>query len=458
MKFASFHSRVHAVLVTTGIVLFLILSLAMTYFFRVSVNEVMINLQQPRIHNIFRELDRRFDAQTPPEVIRGYLQSLFLEISLGLYTADGHLLLQMTSEHFPDTFDEILREDNPLTGFSHVYYNPNPESPFHAIKVGVVIANKPIFRLMIILTVVFGLLVLAVFYAVSARLGANLRKRLSHLKAGVEEIADGRLDITLEEDDYQDEISFLARRFNQMAARVRGLIRSLEESNAARQRMFAHASHEIKSPLTSIKGFVDIIEYTDVLPEAQRQLLPEVKRDLQRVIKISNDILQLSAMRETSFKLEKQCIEIVTLLNEEHSHFMRRADKKGVRAVLKIETEKKIKAMLDPDRVAQIWDNLWYNALKYSAPGEDIVTTARVNDSVLEVIIANRVLSPIDVPLNQLFEPFYRHPAMAEKTAGSGLGLVIVRELIRAMNGVVDARQADHVLQVILHLPLEKCS
>ncbi len=457
MKFTSFHSRVYVVLVTTGIFLFLMLSLLMSYFLRSTVNSVMINLQKPRVEKIFSALDKRFDGKTAPQTIQRYLDSLFLEINLGLYDKHNMLILQKINKNFPDSFKTVLHAENPITGFAHVYYNTNDNSPFHAIMISIAIANKPVFRLMVILTFLFALLVFGVFYWVSARLGMNLRQRLSHLKSGVEELASGRLDIKLLEDDYQDEITFLARSFNQMSERLREVISSLEESNAARQRMFAHASHEIKSPLTSIKGFVDIVDFTGVLPPMQRPLLNEVKRDLERIIKISNDILQLSAMRETTFRLERSCINCAELIREEHSHFKRRAQGKNVRAELHLEDESSGKSFMDADRLGQILNNLWYNALKYGNGHDGIDTWVVIKKGNMHVDISNTLTAPIDVPAERLFEPFYRHPAMADKANGSGLGLVIVRELCTVLDGTVSAHIQKKRLTVTLDIPLPAC-
>jgi len=170
------------------------------------------------------------------------------------------------------------------------------------------------------------------------------------------------------EDQGEDEIAFLAKSFNLMSSRIKRLIENLEESNAARQRLFAHATHEIKSPLTSIKGFVDIIEYMNVLPEAQqKQILPAAKKDLQRVIKIANDLLQLARLRDPQYKFDLKETDLVALLREEHSFFAQRAAANNATATFECSIAGRLTLNTDPDRLSQILDNLWSNGTTWTS-------------------------------------------------------------------------------------------
>ncbi len=453
MNFSSFHTRVHVVLVTTAISLFLVLALIMSFFFRVAVDKIMQDLERPRMMNIFAEFDQRFDENSTAEEITAYLETLYLEFNLAVYDPSLQLIAALLVPGSETSFDNVLENKVRLTGFVHVFYNPNPDSRFRAMKVDIVIPNQPVLRLMIILTLIAMGIVFGVFYYVSLRLGADLNRRLERLKNGVGQVASGNFDINLDEDG-KDEIAFLAHSFNLMSQKIKNLVISLQESNEVRQRMFAHASHEIKSPLTSIKGFVDIIEYTDVLPEEQQKnLLPAVKKDINRVIKITNDILQLARLRDPGFQLDMQTVDLAALLREEHSHFAGKAETHEVESVLDIQTAPPLLARTDPDRLAQILDNLWNNALKYGDPKKPITTRLAWKYNIVQIEIENHLTSPIDVPLDRLFEPFYRNPTSADRITGSGLGLVIVKELVEKLGGRIEAFSESMRLTITLHLP-----
>ncbi|MBN2000985.1 sensor histidine kinase [candidate division KSB1 bacterium] len=160
-----------------------------------------------------------------------------------------------------------------------------------------------------------------------------------------------------------------------MSQRIKKLVENLEESNAARQRLLAHASHEIKSPLTSVKGFIDIIEF-----------------DLEKTTALTTD----------------------------------------------------------PERLSQILDNLWNNALKYGDLSHPIHTFLYTENNVIHINISNFLVTRLDIPPERLFEPFYRNPYTADKAAGSGLGLAIVRELTKKLNGKIQTRLTDEMIEIEL--------
>ena len=457
MNFKGFYPRVTLVLIITSLALFLILSVFATYYFRTSVDIIMVELERPRMNRIFAELDRRFGKEVNPDAVHQYLETLFFEFNLNLYNRADSLITAINTPHLTWGPENHLRRDGRLTGFSAIYYNPNPDSPFRAMKVDITLPGKPILKRMLLLLLAFSLVVIAVFSFVGWQMVSRLNRRLERLKAGVGQIAAGNFDVQLD-DSGEDEIAFLARNFNLMSTRLKNLVQNLKESNAVRQRLFAHASHEIKSPLTSIKGFVDIIEFTNVLPEDQgKDLLPAVKKDLNRVIKITNDMLQLARLRDPAYRLECRKFDFVELIREEHSFFAKKAGAQSVQADLVIDPDGPVVLETDPDRISQILDNLWSNALKYGDPAGAIRTELVLHNQFLRITISNRLKTPLNVPVSRLFEPFYRNPADADKVLGSGLGLVIVKELVEKLGGAIDAELRHPWIAVRIRFPREMC-
>jgi len=251
-------------------------------------------------------------------------------------------------------------------------------------------------------------------------IGLLFESKIGSIEIGVAKISKGEFDIELE-DKGTDEIAFLAKSFNHMSSEIKKLIERLEESNAARQRLIAHASHEIKSPLTSIKGVVDILEFLNVLSEEQQKnLLPVVKKDLHRVIKITNDMLQLAQIRDPEYQIEFSKIDLLDFLLEEHSHFVHKASANKVTAIYENKVTEKIELRADAERLSQILDNLWHNALKYGDHNFPILTQVFIENGYVGIKISNYLPNKLDVPVDRLFESFYRHPNVSEKVSGSG--------------------------------------
>ena len=450
MLFKSLYSRLVLILAVVTLGLFVILALANAYYFKIAITHLMADLQTERINRLFVKLDQRFAAEFSAPAVAAFLDSIYFEYNLEIYDRGGNWVASNVSAAGKPPADKSA-----FNTFSQIYRNPHAASRFAAVQIYFQPPNAPVIRKMLVLFLISSLLIVVVSFVVGWQLISYLNRRLERLKTGVGKIAEG--DFTMRLDDRgEDEIAFLANSFNRMASRLKSLVENLEESNAARQRLLAHATHEIKSPLTSIKGFVDIIEYMNVLPEAQqKQILPAVKKDVQRAVKIANDLLQLARLRDPQYKLDFKAVDLVALLQEEHSFFAQRAASHRAQALFECETADRLTLNTDPDRLSQILDNLWSNSLKYGALNEPIRTRLFMLRGWASITISNALRNQLTVPAERLFEPFYRHPGDADKITGSGLGLAIVKELAEKLGGKVEARLDAQMLAITIRLPLE---
>lgn len=452
MLFKSFYTRIIFILSIMSLTLFVVLAFINTILFRNKFLESFGRLEQPRINRIFAELDRNFSSNSTPDLIKAKLDSLSFEYNIDVYDKKGKWVAG-TPSYLNDKFVEkelskTLYEKNRFASFVKIFYNDNKSSPFHAIKIHLKFVDSPIFHSVFFNFLLSGVFVIIVSAVVGWRLVYYLNERLDRLKKGVAKISKGEFDIELE-DEGSDEIAFLARSFNHMSGEIKKLVGRLEESNAARQRLIAHASHEIKSPLTSIKGFVDILEFLNVLSEEQQKnLLPAVKKDLHRVIKITNDMLQLAQIRAPEYQIELSKIDLLDFLLEEHSHFAHKASANNVTAIYENKLNEKIELQADAERLSQILDNLWHNALKYGDHNYPILTRVFVENRQVGIKISNHLLNKLEVPVDRLFEPFYRNPNIPEKISGSGLGLCIVKELTEKMGGQIVATVTDDKIEI----------
>jgi len=179
-----------------------------------------------------------------------------------------------------------------------------------------------------------------------------------------------------------------------------------------------------------------------------------VKKDLQRVIKIANDLLQLARLRDPQYKFDFKEIDLVALLREEHRFFAQRAAANDATATFECPMAGRLTLNTDPDRLSQILDNLWSNSLKYGELTQPIQTRLFIENGSASITISNDLRNKLTVPAERLFEPFYRHPSDADKATGSGLGLAIVKELTEKLGGKVEANVDKQALTIKIRLPL----
>ncbi|OQX85078.1 hypothetical protein B6D60_08450 [candidate division KSB1 bacterium 4484_87] len=458
MVFKSFYTRIIFVLASMSLTLFIILAIINTIVFRNKSVDAFGQLQKPRVMRMFHLLDARVDSLEDTARVQAILDSMFVEFNVDVFDGNDKWIAGTTSDVAGMVSTKRTRSLQKTHGFnviSNLYHNPNEKSPFKTIKIEMQLKNTPILNTIFVFFILSGIISILVSSFVGWRLVYYLNQRLERLKQGVNKVASGNFDFQLEEKG-SDEIAFLARKFNYMSQQLKKLIDQLKEVNEARQRLIAHASHEIKSPLTSVKGFIDILEFSNVLDEEQQKtLLPVVKKDLNRVIKITNDMLQLARIRTPEYQLEKKKINIGKFLVEEHSYFSHKASAQKVTAIFECRIENELEFETDPERLSQILDNLWSNALKYGDHDFPILTRVSLHGKNLIIRISNHLAFPLETPAEQLFEPFYRNPNTSEKISGSGLGLAIVKELTEKLQGKVLAETDDRKIEISLIFPIE---
>ena len=461
MQFKSYYTRVFYILSSVFVVLFLILGSIISLLLKKEVIDTLTQVQQVRVIPIFKKLDQLATLPNADARVQEFIDQLIIEMQIDVYDSSGMWIAGNNLYLDPALTLSDAREKTAqqFTGFSSIFENPTPNAPYQAVKISWYSPEKIILKSFIKLLALAGIITFLVAVGVGWVLAHYLTVRLQELQRAVGAVARGDFDVALDIRG-DDEIADLGRSFTRMARQLKDLVGKLADSNAARERLIAHASHEIRSPLTSIKGFVDIVDYMNVFSgqkaSQHQQLLTTVRKDIQRVIKVTDDLVQLARLKEPHYQFQWEKIDLIAFLAEEHRFFVNRAIKQDARATLILPKLKKFEMYCDPMRLAQILDNLWGNALKYGNRNQPVETHLKILANVIQIEVSNHLLQPLDVPPEQLVEPFYRHPSVSEKIRGSGLGLAIVSELVEKMGGSVSAKSDEKKLVVFFQLPILK--
>jgi signal transduction histidine kinase/FixJ family two-component response regulator/HAMP domain-containing protein len=207
----------------------------------------------------------------------------------------------------------------------------------------------------------------------------------------------------------------------------------------AKSDFVATASHELRSPLTSIKGFIELLESTNSenLTERQHEFIRIVLQSTDRLVDLVNDLLDIARIESGQFEIHARAVDLRATIEEVAALMQPRLLEKRQRLDLRI-AEPRIPALADPARVRQIVTNLMTNAHLYT--GEDGSITVRLEGdrSATRITVADsgRGMSPED--LRRVFDRFYRGSGDERKSPGTGLGLAIVKSLVDMHGGAVD--------------------
>jgi histidine kinase len=238
-------------------------------------------------------------------------------------------------------------------------------------------------------------------------------------------IADGhyreRVEVTS-----QDELGELADSFNQMAG-------TLEHTETMRRDLIANVAHELRTPLSSIKGYMEGL-MDGVLP-AQPDTYQQVYREADRLQRLVNDLQELSRVEAGAFELDLQPVDVADLITQITDRLRPQFDEKSVTLTLNIPNNLP-SAQMDEDRVCQVLTNLIGNALQYTPSGGTVTVTATIEANNLKITVNDTGIGIAPEYLPHLFTRFYRvDKSRSRAGGGSGIGLTIAKLLIEAHDG-----------------------
>ena len=251
----------------------------------------------------------------------------------------------------------------------------------------------------------------------------------------------------IDEKPRNDEVGRLAGTFNEMLGRIEELFR-------AQQRFVADVSHELRSPLTAIRGNLDLLRRGAMQdPEARQTALSAVDSEASRMQRLVVDLLML-AQADAGVEIQKQVIELDTLLLDVYRQV--RLTSPMAKVILGGEDQLRING--DPDRLKQLFLNLMDNAIKYTPSGGQVTLSfGREGDCAL-VSVADTGVGIPERDLAKIFDRFYRvDKARAREKGGTGLGLSIVKWIVDQHDGKIDVTsQVGKGTIFTVRLPLAK--
>jgi signal transduction histidine kinase len=223
--------------------------------------------------------------------------------------------------------------------------------------------------------------------------------------------------------------------------------RQLAQVDEARKKFIATASHELRTPIFSLGGFVELLEDDELDAETRRRFLDQVREQVERLRKLSVDLLDLSKLESGSLELRPEEVDLGELTRSVSGEFEPTLAQRD--AHLELRLARRIEAVCDPVRVAQIMRILIDNALTHTPPGTQIVVTAGRDNGHIRLAVRDNGEGVDRHALPRIFEPFYT----ADDAQGSGLGLAIASELAERMDGRLSVSSAPGDTVFTLEIP-----
>ncbi len=227
-----------------------------------------------------------------------------------------------------------------------------------------------------------------------------------------------------------DELGQLARSFNRMAA-------TLEQTETMRRDLIANVAHELRTPLSSIKGYMEGL-IDGVLP-AEPDTYQLVYREADRLQRLVNDLQELSRVEAGAFQLERRSVSLAALAGQTADRLRPQFEEKAVNLHLNV-PDNLPPVAADEDRLSQVLVNLVGNALQYTPAGGSVTISAAADNRRVELSVSDTGLGIAPEHLPYLFTRFYRvDKSRSRAGGGSGIGLTIAKHLVEAHGGEIRA-------------------
>ncbi|HEX4915007.1 MAG TPA: HAMP domain-containing sensor histidine kinase [Vicinamibacterales bacterium] len=279
------------------------------------------------------------------------------------------------------------------------------------------------------------------------------RRRLAALEHAAHRLGEGDLSARAPHDG-GDEIARVAAAFNRMAGELESRDAALRTSDALRRQMMADVSHELKTPLTAMRGYIETLRMPEVALDAGRRdrYFETIDRETRRLERIVKDLLDLARYEHGGVVLQPRLFDIERLFDNVAKRHEREAHGKSVAMATHVDPLAD-QVMADPDRIEQAIENLVANALRHTPPGGTITLRATRTDGAATLSVADTGSGIAPEHLPHVFERFYKVDASrAAESTGSGLGLSITKAIVERHGGTISvtSRPGQTTFTVVL--------
>ncbi|MEQ6357552.1 ATP-binding protein [Lysinibacillus sp. M3] len=308
-----------------------------------------------------------------------------------------------------------LVDQNRLEGIIYIYF------PLAKISE---LANKEVISLFV--SAFIFLIVISYLIYKGIR---HIMRPLSNLQRAVEQMSDGNYGtrVTVQS---KDEIGRLSSTFNKMAE-------SIQQEDKAQKTFLATVSHELRTPISYVKGYSEAMQ-KGIIPESQKEeTIQLIVREANRMERLTNELLLLARMENEQAEITLYPIPLAETLREVQKILTHQAEKKAIAIHLDADDALIIKA--DEVKLKQVFINIIENAINYSYEQSKVEITAFEDNGSAQITIKDYGIGIPKEDLSHVTERFYRvNKARSRADGGSGLGLSIVEQLLKQLQGKIE--------------------
>lgn len=280
----------------------------------------------------------------------------------------------------------------------------------------------------------------------------RMTRYFNEVGAGINQLveeADGEITLS-------PELDVIAAKLNQIKSNLKKRERDAREAEQRKNDLVVYLAHDIKTPLTSVIGYLSLLDEAADMPDEQRtKYIGVTLEKAYRLEALINEFFEITRFNLQSITLCKEKINLSLMLQQMADEFYPILAPSGKQ--IEVTASDALTLWGDPDKLARVFNNILKNAIAYSYPGSTIAIRAMQQGSNMVIFFANQG-NPIPAQkLDMIFEKFFRLDASrSTQSGGAGLGLSIAKEIITAHGGTIIAQSDQQRTVFAVTLPLEE--
>lgn len=358
-------------------------------------------------------------------------------------TMENHKNRKEVKEAFQNGFGTKVRNSSTIKG-SMMYAAYCSPTQHKVIRISIhhdVITD--LMKMMVSSIAISLLLALSVAGVLTNKFAASVTKPILEISHKLEGIYDEKIDFNFPHYQY-DELNIIARTTTDMSKSVQDYIRKLEKEKTIRQEFFSNASHELKTPLTAIRGYAELLQSgmaSDT--QMQKEFLGRIHSEVEEMTSLINDILMISRLETKELMPTKEMLCVKSVAEEVKKTLKPLADENNVSLEIHCCDEF---VYMDRSHLQGILSNLMGNAVKYNRPGGFVQTDITMDSTSLSIRVEDSGIGIAKEDQKRIFERFYRvDKGRSKRVAGTGLGLSIVKHVTEFYGGCVSVESQSGV-------------
>ena len=358
-------------------------------------------------------------------------------------TMENHKNRKEVKEAFQDGFGTKVRNSSTIKG-SMMYAAYCSPTQHKVIRISIhhdVITD--LMKMMVPSIAISLLLALSVAGVLTNKFANSVTKPILEISHKLEGIYDEKIDFNFPHYQY-DELNIIARTTTDMSKSVQDYIRKLEKEKTIRQEFFSNASHELKTPLTAIRGYAELLQSgmaSDT--QMQKEFLGRIHSEVEEMTSLINDILMISRLETKELMPTKEILCVKSVAEEVKKTLKPLADENNVSLEIHCCDEF---VYMDRSHLQGILSNLMGNAVKYNRPGGFVQTDITMDSTSLSIRVEDSGIGIAKEDQKRIFERFYRvDKGRSKRVAGTGLGLSIVKHVTEFYGGCVSVESQSGV-------------